>query len=226
MLPQFLTEGVMRERLAELGHHPEFGRELTDVAQDPDGVIARIAGPIGEETVRARYLVGSDGGRSFVRQALDIGFPGETLGVRAVVADVALEGLGRDAWHRFNVRSTGQDIMLCPLAGTDLFQVQAPIPLEGDVDLSAEGLTEMVATRTGRQDIVIRSVSWASAYSMNARLADRYPGRSRFPGGRCGPYSSAYRRPGSQYERPGCLQSRLEADRRTGRRAGTPARDL
>jgi hypothetical protein len=123
---------------------------------------------------RLGYLVGSDGGRSFVRQALDIGFPGETLGVRAVVADVALEGLGRDAWHRFNVRSTGQDIMLCPLAGTDLFQVQAPIPLEGDVDLSAEGLTEMVATRTGRQDIVIRSVSWASAYSMNARLADRY----------------------------------------------------
>jgi 2-polyprenyl-6-methoxyphenol hydroxylase-like FAD-dependent oxidoreductase len=174
MLPQFQTEGVMRERLAELGHHPEFGCELTDVAQDPDGVTARIAGPIGEETVRARYLVGSDGGRSFVRQALDIGFPGETLGARAVVADVILEGLGRDAWHRFNVGSTRQEIMLCPLAGTDLFQVQAPIPLEGDVDLSAEGLTEMAATRTGREDIVIRSVSWASAYSMNARLADRY----------------------------------------------------
>ena len=168
MLPQFMTEGVMRERLAELGHHPEFGCQLTGVAQDPAGVSARIAGPIGEETVRARYLVGSDGGRSFVRQALDIGFPGETLGARAVVADVMLEGLGRDAWHRFNARSTGQQIMLCPLMGTDLFQVRAAIPLEGDVDLSAEGLTEMVATRTGRQDIFVRSVSWASAYSMNA----------------------------------------------------------
>src|SRR5580658_4923086 len=31
----------------------------------------------------------------------------------------------------------------------------------------------MVAERIGR-DIVIRSVVWASAYSMNARLADRY----------------------------------------------------
>jgi hypothetical protein len=51
--------------------------------------------------------------------------------------------------------------------------VQAPVPLEGDVDLTAEGLTAMVAERTGR-DIVIRSVVWASAYSMNARLADRY----------------------------------------------------
>src|SRR5208282_2674851 len=174
MLPQFLTEGVMRARLAEFGHYPEFGRELTGVAQDAEGVTARIAGPIGEETVRVRYLVGSDGGRSFVRQVLEIGFPGETLGARAVVADVILEGLSRDAWHRFNTRSMGHEIMLCPLAGTDMFQVQGPIPLEGDVDLSAEGLTEMVATRTGRPDIVIRSVSWASAFNMHARLADRY----------------------------------------------------
>src|SRR5215218_9898917 len=32
----------------------------------------------------------------------------------------------------------------------------------------------MIATRTGRSDLQVRSVSWASAYSMNARLADRY----------------------------------------------------
>ena len=32
----------------------------------------------------------------------------------------------------------------------------------------------MIAARTGRNDIRVRSVSWASAYSMNARLADRY----------------------------------------------------
>jgi hypothetical protein len=44
----------------------------------------------------------------------------------------------------------------------------------GDPDLSAEGLTAMVSQRTGRQDIVVREVSWSSAYSMNARLADRF----------------------------------------------------
>jgi hypothetical protein len=32
----------------------------------------------------------------------------------------------------------------------------------------------MIANRTGRTEIVIRSVSWASAYNMNARLADHY----------------------------------------------------
>jgi len=167
MVPQFLTEAVMRERLAELGHQPEFGRELTGFSQDAEGVTAQV----GSEIVRTRYLVGTDGGRSLVRQALGVGFPGETLGARAIVADVELEGIGRDAWHRFG--SGPQQILLCPFAGTQLFQVQGPVPLEGDVDLTAEGLTALVAERTSR-DIVIRSVVWASAYSMNARLADRY----------------------------------------------------
>jgi 2-polyprenyl-6-methoxyphenol hydroxylase-like FAD-dependent oxidoreductase len=174
LVPQFLTERVMRERLVELGHRPEFGCELAGLEQDKDGVTARLVGNAGEEVIRVRYLVGADGGRSFVRHALDIGFPGKTLGVRAVVADVVLTGLGRDAWHRFNEGSMERQMSLCPLAGTDLFQLQAPIPLDGDVDLSVEGLTTMVAERTGRGHIRIHSVPWASAFNMNERLADHY----------------------------------------------------
>jgi 2-polyprenyl-6-methoxyphenol hydroxylase-like FAD-dependent oxidoreductase len=174
LAPQFLTERVMRERLHELGQRPEFGCELIGLEQDKDGVTARLVGKTGEEEIRVRHLVGADGGRSFVRHALDIAFPGKTLGVRAVVADVVLAGLGRDAWHRFNEGSMDQQMSLCPLAGTELFQLQAPIPLEGDFDLSAEGLSAMVAQRTGRNDIRVRQVSWASAFNMNARLADRY----------------------------------------------------
>jgi len=167
MVPQFQTEGVMRERLTELGHHVAFGQELMGFAQDDAGVTAEV----GDATVRARYLVGADGGRSLVRHTLGVEFPGKTLGVRAIVADVVLEGIGREAWHRFG--SAMEQVMLCPLAGTELMQVQGPVPLEGDVDLSAGALTALVRERTGR-DIIIRSVSWASAYSMNARLADRY----------------------------------------------------
>jgi 2-polyprenyl-6-methoxyphenol hydroxylase-like FAD-dependent oxidoreductase len=174
MVPQFLTEHVLRERLVEVGHRPQFGCELVGLEQDRNGVTARLAGKAGEEIIRVRYLVGADGGRSFVRHALGIGFPGQTLGVRAVVADVVLTGLERDAWHRFHEGSMSRQMALCPLAGTELFQLQAPIALEGGVDLSAEGLSSMVAERTGRDDIRIQSVFWASAYKMNARLADRY----------------------------------------------------
>src|SRR5262249_27772150 len=113
-------------------------------------------------------------GRSFVRHSLNIGFPGKTLGVRAVVADVMLTGLERTKWHRFQKGAMDRQMLLCPLAGTELFQLQAPVPLEGNVDLSADGLSAMVAECTGRDDIRIESVLWASAYNMNARLADRY----------------------------------------------------
>jgi len=174
MVPQFLTEQVMRERLLELGHLPEFGCELVGFEQDAEGVTARLVGKAGEESVRARWLVGADGGRSFVRHALDIGFPGKTLGVRALVADVVLSGLTRDAWHRFGEGDEQRQVAICPLAGTDLFQIQAPIPPEVDIDFSAEGLTHLLAQRTGRADLQVHSVTWSSAYTMNARLADQY----------------------------------------------------
>jgi len=174
MVPQFLTEQLMRERLAELGHRVEFDHALVDIAQDADGVTLRVATPAGEQTLRTRYLVGCDGGRSFVRHALGIDFPGRTLGVRAVVADLVLAGLPRDAWHDYHQDDMARRISLCPLMGTGLFQLQAPVPLEGDVDLSAAALQAMVRERTGREDLVVHEVHWASAYQMNARLAVRY----------------------------------------------------
>ena len=169
MLPQHRTEAILRELLAELGHRPHYGEALESFTQDDDGVTAQVNGT----AVRARYLVGADGGRSTVRQALGIGFPGETLGVRALVADLLLDGLSRDAWHRWN-DGTPESMSLCPLMGTDQFQLQARIPGDGEVDLSAAGLAAMIATRTRRNDLAVRDVSWASAYSMNARLADRF----------------------------------------------------
>ncbi|HEX4327250.1 MAG TPA: FAD-dependent monooxygenase, partial [Burkholderiales bacterium] len=173
MLPQFLTEAVLRERLAELGHHVQFGHELLAFTQDEEGVTARIATPQGEEQLRARYLAGTDGGRSLVRHVLNIDFPGETLNVRAIAADVEADGVARDAWHRWGVtRETA--LWLCPLPGTGLFQLQAPIGMQEEPDLTAAGLNAMVAARTGRTDIHVRSVNWASAYGMSARLAGRY----------------------------------------------------
>ena len=173
MLPQFLTEGILRDRLAELGHTVTFGAEIVRLQPTADAVKAQVRTRKGTRTVKARYLVGADGGRSFVRQALDVGFPGESLGFQAVVADLHLDGLDRDAWHRWGSRP-GASLALCPLAGTDLFQLQAPVPAEGAFDLSLGTLWALVRERTGRDDIVVRDVTWASAFRGNARLADRY----------------------------------------------------
>lgn len=174
MVPQFVTERILRERLNELGHRVEFGCELLGFQQNDSGVTAYVAGPSSEQTLHAQYLVGADGGRSVVRKTLGVDFPGKTLGVHALVADVVLTGLERDAWHQFNSGDMERMIAICPLAGTDLFQIQAPISPDTQTDLSAGGLTALIADRTGRVDIIVHSVSWASNYQMNARLAERY----------------------------------------------------
>jgi 2-polyprenyl-6-methoxyphenol hydroxylase-like FAD-dependent oxidoreductase len=173
MLPQFLTEGIMRSRLAEFGASVEFDAELTGFDQDADGVTVQLRRGGRDETLRTRYLVGADGGRSFLRQALAVEFPGKTLPFRGLVADLLIDGLSPEFWHRWNDK-TPLHISLCPLRGTDMFQLQGAIPLEGDADLSAEGLSRLIAERTQRSDLTLREVKWASAYNMNARLADRY----------------------------------------------------
>ena len=187
MVMQGRTEQVMRERLTELGRQPHYGCALTNFDQDAEVVTAKVIDQSGEYTIRARYLVGADGGRSFVRHALGTGFPGKTLGVRAVVADLRLSGLDCTIWHRFNEGDTARQLALCPLAGTDLFQLQAPISAEGEPDLSVSGLQAFITARAPDGfDIVggggggVHDVSWASAYTMNARLADSYRTGSTF----------------------------------------------
>ncbi|GIH19307.1 FAD-dependent oxidoreductase [Rugosimonospora africana] len=173
MLPQFRTESVLRDRLAEFGHAPRYRHELLDFEDAGGGVTARFGTPDGESTARVAYLVGTDGGSSLVRKTLAIGYPGKTLGVRAFVADVHVDGLCSDAWHTWH-EGTPRQIAMCPLAGTDLFQFQGGVPLDGEVDTSADGLTTMLRERTGSAGIVVRDVRWASVYLMGARLADAY----------------------------------------------------
>jgi len=61
-------------------------REVTGVIQGDDGVEITVQAPDGStETHTGRYLVGADGGRSVVRKALDIDFPGFTWEERFII---------------------------------------------------------------------------------------------------------------------------------------------
>lgn len=58
MVPQNVTETIMREQLKAWGHRVEFGCELRHFAQTPRTVTAYVAGPTGEEVIIAHYLRG------------------------------------------------------------------------------------------------------------------------------------------------------------------------
>ncbi|MYR43565.1 FAD-dependent oxidoreductase [Streptomyces sp. SID5910] len=172
MVPQWRTQEILAARLAELGGTVAFGREVTGLAQDADGVTARFAAG---EPVRARYLVAADGGRSAVRRALGIGMTGETVDPNPVlVADVRISGLDRDNWHVFPPRGDTGFLAVCPLAGTEDFQVTAQFPAGTDVDVTADGVRKVVAARSHLAAEDVTEVRWASDFRPRAALADRF----------------------------------------------------
>lgn len=71
-----------------------WGARMENAVQDPDGVTAEILRDGTTSTVRARYLVGCDGGRSATRRMMDVTFEGTTSETRWLVIDLANDPLG------------------------------------------------------------------------------------------------------------------------------------
>jgi 2-polyprenyl-6-methoxyphenol hydroxylase-like FAD-dependent oxidoreductase len=80
-------ERIMAGWIAELPVRIYYGCEVTGFAQDDTGVDLRLSDG---EPLRARYLVGCDGGRSLIRKAAGIEFPGWDATRSNVIAEVEL----------------------------------------------------------------------------------------------------------------------------------------
>jgi len=94
----FVQPMVDRELLAGLDRFPgvevRFGHRLTGITDHGDHVEARLETADGPRTVRARYLVGAEGGRSFTRQWMGVEFEGRSPSTRWLVIDVRNDPLG------------------------------------------------------------------------------------------------------------------------------------
>lgn len=71
-----------------------WGRPMTSCTQDPDGVTVTLDGDGDATSVRARYAVGCDGGRSTTRRLMGVSFDGTTSPTRWLVVDLANDPLG------------------------------------------------------------------------------------------------------------------------------------
>ena len=73
---------LTRAVAAILADHPHgrilYNHRIVDLEQDDGGVVATLEGPHGLETIRADYLIGTDGAGSTVRKRLEIEFDGFT----------------------------------------------------------------------------------------------------------------------------------------------------
>ncbi|MEV0544080.1 FAD-dependent monooxygenase [Nocardia salmonicida] len=197
-LPQYETERILRRHLESLGTRVERGVRLVGFTQDEDGVDAVLAGPEGEHTVRARYLVGCDGAHSTVRKTLGLTFEGAAFDEQYMLGDVELD------WsqpHGYNVRSMHQnngvtdDVLVCiPLPGHHRYRVSMRVPPELEIDTSVGGdkiehglgtgpgpsLADIQAVldRLSPEPTTASHLRWSSVFRISHRIVDAY-GRGR-----------------------------------------------
>ncbi|OBK24433.1 3-(3-hydroxyphenyl)propionate hydroxylase [Mycobacterium asiaticum] len=70
-----------------------WNRPMLSCAQNSDGVTVELGGDT-PQSVRARYVVGCDGGRSMTRAMMGVSFDGTTSATRWLVVDIANDPLG------------------------------------------------------------------------------------------------------------------------------------
>ena len=93
---QPLVDAELLEGLSRYDHvDVRFSSTLLGYVDDADGVTATVElGDGTRTTVRARYLVGCDGGRSVTRKSMGVTFEGQSSPTRFLVIDVRNDPLG------------------------------------------------------------------------------------------------------------------------------------
>jgi 2-polyprenyl-6-methoxyphenol hydroxylase-like FAD-dependent oxidoreductase len=176
VIPQWRTERILRERLAEFGVSVEQSTELLAFEQSDDHVTGTLHGPAGDEHVEPAYIIGCDGGHSSIRKALGVDFAGETADVPGmIIADLEVSGLDRDRWHMYF--NDNGFIALCPFAGIPSWQIQAVVALDGNGRLpepSLEVFRQAFADIAGDPGVTMDNPTWLSTYRVNERMVDAY----------------------------------------------------
>ncbi|WP_371675539.1 FAD-dependent monooxygenase [Streptomyces sp. NBC_01276] len=173
LIGQWQIEEALRDRLADLGVRVEYGARLAGITQDAAGVRAELEDGA---TIGAGYLAGCDGGRSTTRKLLGIPFEGSGEEEPAmVIGDVRAPGLSRDFWHQW-FTSEGGGILLCPMPGTDTFQLQAAPEQDGRGGLlpaSLESFQRLFDRHARMPGIRLADATWLSSWRVNVRMATR-----------------------------------------------------
>lgn len=177
---------------------PDYEHELIDLTTAPDAdypLTATFSCPAGTtEKIRARYIVGCDGARSFVRKSLGHDLKGEAArqlwGVMDVLAvtdfpDIRLKAAIQSADHG--------SVLIIPREGGYLVRMYIELDeLHGDERAADREVTPETLIEKAREiltpfTIDVKEVAWWSAYEIGQRVCDAFDNvpdeerASRFP---------------------------------------------
>ena len=184
-LPQDLLEPILLEAAGKHGTTIRFDTELVDLAQDADGVTATVFDRATQQRypIRAKYLIGADGGKSRVAELIDLPFEGK-LGVAGSMNIVFDADLTRYVAHRpsvlywvlqpgANIGGIGAGLVRMVRPWNQWLVVWGYDISQGEKQLGVDEATAIVRGLVGDPELAIRIRS-TSTWTVNNLYASRY----------------------------------------------------
>ncbi|MCK1807817.1 MULTISPECIES: rifampin monooxygenase [Micromonospora] len=172
-IPQTLTDRLLADHAAEVGAEIRRGSAVTGLEQDDDGVTVHLDSA-SAPPLRARFVVGCDGGRSTVRKLLGVGFPGEPSTVDTLLGEMEVTASPDEITTIMTeVRRTEKRFGLGPSGTPGVFRVVVPA---ADVTSAPPALDDFKRQLTAYAgtDFGVHSPRWLSRFGDATRLAERY----------------------------------------------------
>jgi 2,4-dichlorophenol 6-monooxygenase len=184
-MPQHLMEPVLVTAAVERGTRLRFDTEYLSHEQDADGVTATVRDRVRGDTyaIRAKYLIGADGGRS--RVAENAGLPmGGQMGVAGSINIVFDADLTKYVAHRpatlywvltpgATVGGIGAGLVRCVRPWNEWLIVWGYDVEGGPPDLTEEYALSVVRKLVGDDEIPV-TIKSSSAWTVNEMYAEKY----------------------------------------------------
>lgn len=163
-------ERILADWVQELSAPIDYGVEVTGFVQDDKGVDVRLSDG---RSLRATYLVGCDGGRSLIRKAAGIEFPGWDPTTSNLIAEVKMSeepkwGIHRDALGIHSISQLENEDQIRVL----VTEQQVGPPSEPGLRDLSEALIVVYGTDYG-----VHSPTWISRFTDTTRQAAAYRNR-------------------------------------------------
>lgn len=164
-LAQKHTARLLQEWVVELGVEVLRGVEVAGFVEDATGIDVGLSDG---RTLRAQYLVGCDGGRSFVRKAAGIGFPGSDPTISHLLAEGEVTG---EAPMGLRTDDIGTHAF-SPAEGRKV----GVIVTEREIGTGEPTLADLSAAITAHYgtDFGIHNLSWITRFTDMTRQAETY----------------------------------------------------
>ncbi|SBT92667.1 2-polyprenyl-6-methoxyphenol hydroxylase [Streptomyces sp. DI166] len=174
VLPQYEIEPILERRAVAAGVRFRYETEVTGLSQDDEGVTVVTRGADGTtESLRAAYVVGTDGMRSTVRGAIGLPFPGRSVIRSVLLADVRL---AQPPENILSVHSRGDAFVFFASFGDGYYRIVAwdrRRDTSESEPLDLEEVRQTVRAAAGH-DFGMHDARWLSRFHSDERQAPSY----------------------------------------------------